>query len=136
MKYEYLPHTADTKFRAYGATLEEAFTNSAFAMYNVMVDTSKVHKEVKHTITANGDDRHALLYDFLEQFLILLDSKNFFLSEVKSIKMNNGTVVAEVVGDDAGKYETIGPQVKAVTFNDMEIVESNEGYRIQVVLDI
>ncbi len=27
MKYEFLEHTADIKFRAYGATMEEAFAN-------------------------------------------------------------------------------------------------------------
>ena len=41
-KYEYLEHTADTKFRAYGETMEETFTNAALAMMNVMVDAIKV----------------------------------------------------------------------------------------------
>ena len=42
MRFEYLDHTADVKFRAYGDSLEKAFGNAALAMFNVMVDTSGV----------------------------------------------------------------------------------------------
>ena len=142
MKYKYLPHTADTKFVAYGKNIEEAFENAAVALTNVMVDSSGVKSKRTKKIAADGDDLQALLYNFLEQFLILLDSKNFFLSSVKKIKItkkNSGSgykLEAEAAGDDAGKYETIGPQVKAVTYNDMQISCGKGKCSVQVVLDI
>lgn len=141
MKYEYLPHTADTKFRAFGKTIGEAFSNAALAMTNVMVDTANVKQKTTRKIAAEGDDLQALLYSFLEQFLILLDSKNFFLAEIKKISISgNGSngykLTAEAVGDDAAKYETIGPQVKAVTYNDMIVEEKKSKCMVQVVLDI
>ncbi len=141
MKYKYLPHTADTKFRAYGKTLEEAFANAALAMTNVMVDTSKVKRKAAKKISAKGDDLQALLYSFLEKFLILLDSENFFLAEMKKIKISGKEssgykIIAEAVGDDAAKYETIGPVVKAVTYNDMAVDAEKGNCMVQVVLDI
>mgnify|MGYP006451174011 FL=1 len=36
--YEFLEHTADEKFRAYGKTLEEAFINAALATAKIMTD--------------------------------------------------------------------------------------------------
>ena len=141
MRFEYLDHTADVKFRAYGDSLEEAFGNAALAVFNVMVDTSGVKEKTRKKISAEGDDVQALLYDFLEKFLILLDSENYFLASVKKVKIagNDGdgySLEAETEGDDAAKYETIGPQVKAVTYNDM-IVKSGKGeYMVQVVVDI
>ena len=42
MKFKYLEHTADCKFQAFGKTLEEAFTNSALAMSNVMHPPEKI----------------------------------------------------------------------------------------------
>ena len=81
MKYEYLSHTADTKFKAYGKTLEEAFAKAALALTNVMVDSTKIQKKITKKIVARGDDLESLLYDFLEQFLIFLDSENFFLAD-------------------------------------------------------
>ena len=52
MKYRYLSHTADVKFRAYGQNLEEAFVNAALAMFNVMVETSKVKGNLSKKIAA------------------------------------------------------------------------------------
>ncbi len=141
MKYKYLPHTADTKFRAYGKTIEEAFANAALAMTNVMVDNTKVKGMTAKKIAAEGSDLQSLLYSFLEKFLILLDSENFFLAEIKKIRIsgkggNGYKLTAEASGDDAAKYETIGPQVKAVTYNDMVVDAEKDNCVVQVVLDI
>ena len=136
MQYEYLPHTADTKFRAYGNSLEEVFKTSARAMINVMVDVNVVKTKTVKTINAQGKDLQSLLYDFLEKFLIILDSENLFLTRVNQLKITKTdkgyTLIAEAWGDVANKYETIGPQVKAVTYNDMIVEEK----MAQVVLDI
>jgi len=45
--YEFFEHTADVGIIARGNTLEEAFSNAAKAVFEVMTDTSKVEaKEV------------------------------------------------------------------------------------------
>ena len=138
--YVYLPHTADVKFRAYGATLEDAFENAAFALYNVMVDTTKVKKKMSRNIKASGSDLPALLQSFLEQFIILLDTDNFFLSKIKKISIrsskNHYTLSAVVSGDEAKNYETIGPQVKACTYNGMFVRQEGKKWAVQVVVDI
>jgi len=138
--YDYLPHTADVKFRAYGKTLEEAFSNSALAMFNIMVDTKKVKAKVTRTVAAEGADLKALLQQFLEQFLIILDTDNFFLSAIKkiAIKSSSGkySLTAVATGDEAGKYETFGPLVKAVTYNDMVVKQEEKQWMIRVLVDI
>jgi len=40
-KYRILPHTADAKFQAFGASLEEAFANAALATASLMWDWGK-----------------------------------------------------------------------------------------------
>ena len=138
--YEYLPHTADVKFRAYGKTLEEAFTNAAFALYNVMVETGKVKAKVTKKIAAEGSDLPSLLQQFLEQFIILLDTDNFFLSKIKKIAINRTKghykISAVAAGDEAKNYETIGPQVKACTYNSMLVRQEGKKWVVQVVVDI
>ncbi len=139
-KYEYLPHTADVKFRAYGKTLEEAFSNAAVAMFNVMVDTSKVKPKTTKKIAAEGGDLPALLQSFLEQFIILLDTDNFFLSKIKEISISSSKkqykLSAVAAGDEAKNYETIGPQVKACTYNSMLVKQEGKQWIVQVVVDI
>ena len=63
--YEYLEHTADAKFRAYGTTLEEAFQNAAVAMFNVMIDTGIISDEVSEKIELTSADLDGLVVDWL-----------------------------------------------------------------------
>ena len=75
-KFKFLEHTADIKFQAYGKDIEEAFENSALAMFNSMYN-SKIKDKEKFKIIVQGKDFESLLYNFLEELLFLLDSKNF-----------------------------------------------------------
>jgi SHS2 domain-containing protein len=136
MRFEFLKHTADVKFRAYGRTLEEAFSSAAEAMFSVVVDVTKVKPLVEKKIAVEGGDEKALLYNFLEELLFLLDSDSFLLNSVRKIRISGKELTATLAGDTADdKYETHG-DVKAVTYNDMEIANENEKVMVQVVLDV
>ena len=139
MKFEYFEHTADVKFKAHGKNMEEAFAHAALAMFNVMIDNEIVKPVLRKSFSVRGKDLKALLYNFLEEFLYLLDSEHFLLSKVEKVKidkMNDEYVLnALVMGDKHEGYETSG-DVKAITYNDMEIKEGPEGCYVQVVLDI
>lgn len=165
MKYKFLPHTADIKFQAFGKTLEEAFLNSALALREVMYDKLKVKETIKKKISVKGKDKESLLYDFLEEFLYLLDAEDFILSKIKSIKITrisitdktkkiikskaeadrgdiinnkelyNYKLIAEVIGDDADNYNFTN-NVKAITYNEMKIWIEKNKYACQVVVDV
>jgi SHS2 domain-containing protein len=136
MKFEFLEHTADAKFRAYGKTLEEAFSNAAEAMFSVMIDCSKVEPNLQKKITASGSDEEALLYNFLEELLFLLDSERFLFHKVNKMKIVGKDLTATIVGDTASdKYETHG-DVKAVTYNEMEIIKEKDKVTVQVIVDV
>jgi SHS2 domain-containing protein len=139
MKFEYFEHTADVMFKAYGKTLEKAFENSALATFHVMTDTEKVKAVLNKSISVKGHDLKALLYNFLEELLFLLDTEFFLLSKVKGLKIDKigkEYVLSTLVsGDLAASYSTHG-DVKAITYNEMEIKETTGGCTIQVVLDI
>jgi SHS2 domain-containing protein len=132
-KYKFLEHTADIKFQAYGSTIEKAFENSALAMFNAMSE-EKIASKIKKKIKVSGKDKESLLYNFLEELLFLLDSENFFVSKVK-VKISGLKLEAELLGDDAGKYET-KLDVKAVTYNQMFVKREGKEWMTQVVIDV
>ncbi len=136
MKYEFLPHTADTKFRAYGKTLEEAFTNSAYAMTDVITDHKKVSSTIEKTIKVESENQESLLYDFLEQFLILLDSEGFLLNKIKELKITKNKLTAKVSGDTKPENYEISTHIKAVTYQEMFIKKEKDQFIIQVIVDI
>lgn len=133
MKYRFLEHVADAKFQAFGKTLEEAFSNAALAMFSLMTDIKKVKGEIEKKISVQGHDKKALLYNFLEELLFLLDRDSFLFGKIKNIKIINNKLEAVVIGDKVTNYETHG-EVKAVTYNEMEIKE--KPYMVQVVVDM
>ncbi|MFH0936439.1 MAG: archease [Candidatus Woesearchaeota archaeon] len=133
MKYKFLEHKADAKFQAFGKTLEEAFSNAALAMFSLMTNIKKVKGKIEKRINVKGYDKKALLYNFLEELLFLLDKDSFLLSKIKKIKIKDNKLEAIVLGDKAINYETHG-EVKAVTYNEMEIKE--KPYMLQVVVDM
>jgi len=136
MKFKILEHTADGKFQAYGTTLEGVFENSAYALISFMT-RDKIKERIKKTIKVKGKDKEQLLYNFLEELLFLLDSKNFILSKIKKIKINEKKLIleAEVIGDNVKNYEIFG-DVKAVTYNSMFIKKQKGKFIIQVVIDL
>ena len=135
MKYKFLPHTADVKFKAYGKTLNESFENSALAMFNTMYSEKiKSSKQIKFSI--KGKDFENLLYLFLEKLLILLDSKNFLVSKIKvKINMKNISMDVLLYGDNSGNY-SLNTGIKSVTYNEMFVKKINGKWVCQVVLDV
>lgn len=130
--FEYFDHTADSRFRGYGKTQEERFSNTALALMNIMVDTDKLESKTEKELSVEGYDLKALLYNFLEEILVLVDSGNFLTKEIKEIKIDGFKLTCTVIGDTiSDKYETYG-EVKAITYNDMEITDEY----CQVVVDI
>ncbi len=138
MKFKFLPHTADIKFRAWGETIEEVFKNSALALFNVLSD-KKVKANKKIVVRAQGNDLEGLMYNFLEEFLFLLDADDFIASKVDEIILDkkNFTILAKISGDNIGnknKYEI--NHIKAITYSEMEIKHLPNRWISQIVLDV
>ena len=149
-KFKFLEHTADRKFQAFGKTLEEVFENSALALFNIVYD-EKIKNRTKFKIHAKGRDLENLMYNFLEEFLVLIDSKNFLPFKIINFNLDTlrntprkgikGTskkafkIKAEVVGDNAKNYN-VSEHVKAITYNEMFIKKIKDKWVSQVVLDI
>lgn len=139
--YRYLDHSSDAYVEAYGGTLAQAFEEAARAMFNIMSDTSNIERREKIEITAEGHDRHALLYNWLERLIHVFDINGILLSEfnIEHIKnLGNGyTLKAHVAGEQfEPKKHTHGVAVKGVTYWLMEIIEEADQAKVRFVLDL
>ena len=136
MKFKFVPHTADLKFRSYGKTIEEAFENSAYALMNSICG-SKIKEEKRIKVKNSGRDIQSLLYNFLEEILFLIDSRGFLVSKVENLKINKKSfkLMCELVGDSGRNYE-VHSSIKAVTYSDMFVKKTKGGWVVQVVLDV
>lgn len=139
-RYRFLDHTADAKFEAFGATLEEAFANAALAVASLMWDWAKIRKRVRIPVRVEGRDAERLLYSFLGEIPYLLDTRSFLLAGVEELKIEGESggwrLEAVFAGDDEPAAYDVSGDVKAVTYNDMRVERSPEGVRLRVVVDM
>lgn len=128
MSYEFLEHTADVKFRVVAESIEDAFVDSAKALFETIRGDIEILKKEKKKLEISGENLENLLYRFLEEFLFLLDSQDFLVSKIESIEIDkeNNHLKAIVIGDSADNYHFTN-DVKAITYNNLEI---NEGEKI------
>ena len=135
MKYKFLKHTADIKFQAYGKSLNEVFENSALAMFKTM-SSKKIAEKKSLELKIREKNLESLFHAFLEKLLIMLDSKNVFLSKIKiRIDEKDNSLIAKIIGDYASNYQ-ISLNVKAVTYNDFFLKKDGVHWIAQVVLDV
>ncbi|MFC1648710.1 archease, partial [Nanoarchaeota archaeon] len=92
MKFKYLDHTSEAKFQAFGKSLEEAFANSGLAMTNLMTEVSKVHEVKRKHIEIRSNSLKALLFDFLDEIIYLVDVDNIFIAKFTDIKIEKGEI--------------------------------------------
>jgi len=136
LKFKFFSHTADIKFRSYGKTIEESFKNSVYALIKSVTD-SKVKPKKKLKVKVKGKDFESLLYNFLEEVLYFIDSKNFFVSKIKNLKIDKKSfaLFADFEGDN-GKNLKVFSHVKGVTYSEMFVKKIRDKWVTQVVLDV
>src|SRR3989344_3602604 len=141
MSYKFLEHTADLKIRVEEPTLDEAFKTSAIALKQAMAENIEVKSKITRLVTIEEKDINDLLYRFMEEFIYLLDADDFLMSEIVDLEVNKDNekniyvLSATISGDSASNYR-FSNDVKAVTFNEMKVIEEEGKCTIQIVLDV
>ena len=159
-KFEYLEHTADIKFAAYGKTREEVFNNCAKALINSICDIEKLKITKKIKIIIKSKNIQPLLYDFLSEILYQVDANSFLTKDCVNISItkkdnnnnnnkknndddendnndnNNFVLKATLCGDHyKNKNYEIKTDIKSVTYNSMSFEKTKTGFKAVVVID-
>ena len=150
-QYEFIEHTADAKFIAYGNDICDAFGNAALAMFEVMLDTASVQPRQSHDITLSADGLDELLHDWLSELLFLFEVEGIAFSDfdVQSIELENkadndngngdsdvwklsAKASGEPLDTQAHGFKT---EIKAVTYHDLDVTCDDNGCTATVLVD-
>lgn len=137
MPYNFLEHTADVKFRVESPNIEEMFSSATDALNETIRGDIKILEQEEKSFEVKGKDLEELLYNFLEEFLFLLDAEDFLTSKIKNIQVDleNKKIECIIVGDKAENYKFTN-DVKAITYNEMFVKEKEGKFICEVVLDV
>lgn len=138
-KYVYLEHTADLRFRAYGKTVSECFSNAATALTSAMVDPETIEEKEERTITLEAEDFERLLHDFLSEILFMFETEGLLFKkfEVGVGDKRGNYLNARFVGEEYNpEKHKIKKEIKAVTYHEMKIKKENDLWVAEVLCDI
>lgn len=134
-KFEILPHTADLRIKAFGATKKELFKNSLIGMSS-FIKKSIINRnpEIEKEIKIQSTDINNLLIDFLSEVLTLSDINQEVYFDVKFNKFSDTELEAKIFGVRVDEFDE---DIKAVTYHEINIKKNKDGLlEATVVYDI
>jgi len=129
MGYRYLEHMTDVFIEVTGSTLEGAFANAGVSVVDTMVDVNLVDEKTEKEIQINVKDLNHLLYNWLEEIIILTITEGFVPKRfsVKITKKDCYDLVATLYGEELDfKKHHFKMEIKSPTFHLMEIKQEKE----------
>lgn len=138
-QFEFFDVTADIGFYAYGNNLNEAFENSALALFNIISKTDTINPVNSKSFELDSEDKVSLLYDFLEELLFLheIDFMLFSQFSVSINKIDDGYHLNAIIKGDEINWDKYycGDEVKAITFHKMNIIEEDV-VKLSAIVDL
>ncbi|MDP6360953.1 MAG: archease [Planctomycetota bacterium] len=136
-KYIELDHTADVGIRVRGQSLEELFEAASFALFDLQVDLSDVKAETEFEIAASGADLENTIVRWLQRLLALMEIEDIIFSRFELIEVTEQSARGKAWGEplDAARHQLKGA-IKAVTYHELEIEETTEGWEAKIIFDV
>jgi SHS2 domain-containing protein len=136
-EFRVLEHTADIGFEAFGSTREEVFANAARALQNLMVDLASIAPRQEIPIRVEGADPASLLVNWLSEILYRIDADGQLFNEfeIRSLEDRSLTAIARGEPFNRARHQ-VKLQVKAITYHQLALEKTPEGWRAQVYVDI
>lgn len=135
--FEILDISGDAGIRAYGATLEEAFCNSAIGMYGLITNPEDIAEKKNISVQMEGHSLEGLVVAWLNELIFQFDAYGFLGKRINSLVLLNYRLSATVSGEDfdADRHER-RLLLKAATYHQLKVGQFNGAWEIEVIFDI
>jgi SHS2 domain-containing protein len=134
-RFEELPHTADWSFRAFGRDLPELYENAAVAVFSLEGAPMAANgmPETHHIVQVSGIDYESLFVNWLSELLYLQETHRETYHSFHVETLVPTALRAQVTGLAGGHIDKL---IKAVTYHNLAIRQTSEGWETVVVVDV
>jgi len=136
MSYTLREHTADVAVEATGETLDDVFAAVADGMAAAMCDDVPAGGD-RFEFTVEAESREALLFDHLDQLIYERDVRGVLPVDNRATVTGDGDrwqVSGSARG--VGLDHVSARDLKAVTYSEMDLSETEGGWHAYVVFDV
>ena len=136
-KYRLFDHTADLGVEIYGKTVNELFANATFSVFDIITELKHVTPTVERKIVVAGEGWEDLLVNYLREILYLFNGEGLLLKECSIMKIDQRHLEGNVTGErfDPSKHK-INTEIKAVTYHQVTVRETADGWVGRVIFDV
>jgi len=136
-RYRVFDHTADLGVEIYGKTVKELFANAAFAVFDILTDLNRVRAIEEKKITVEGEGWEDLLINYLREVLYFFNGEGILLKKFSIMEIDPQHLEGLVSGErfDSSKHR-IHTEIKAVTYHQVTVRETPDGWVGRVICDV
>jgi len=136
-RFEFIDHTADVGVRVWGTTLRELFSNAAYAMFSIIANLGSVEEVSSRSIEVKSRNYEELLVEWLRELLYISTVKEQLFKRFEIEELADTRLKSTCWGEpiDLSRHE-LHTEVKTVTYHQLSIKRSLQGWEAQIVFDI
>ena len=132
--YLEIEHTADRALRICGSDLQELLINAAAGMNSLLVqDYNEIALPEKKTVELDTIDSESLLVEWLSELAYWAETESLIFHKFDFHRMSSTHVKATIHGNYVAQLDT---HIKAVTYHNLKIIQSDKGLTTTVVFDV
>ena len=130
--FEEIPHTADWAMRVTAPDLAGLFAESARGMNALMGIKLAPAPKTHRTINLSAPDVESLLVAFLSELVYTAEQEHLAFDDFE-IQVNGQTLQASM---DGALIVSLNKAIKAVTYHNLHIRQTAQGYEVEIVFDV
>lgn len=135
--YTLLDHTADLRIRVNGADPADLFKNAGLALFDLITQPDRLKPREVIEVAVTGDDSADLMVNFLRELLYLWTGKEKLVKMIEIQQISETSVSARVSADHYQPHRhTILHEIKAVTYHQIDVSRTMDGWQATVVFDV
>jgi SHS2 domain-containing protein len=136
--YTIIEHTADIGVAVEAGDLAGIFVNAAVAMFDIMAERqiiSSSSPRVRLNVKLSALRSDELLIRWLNELLSLSATKGLIFVEYQVHRIDEHDLDISVFGEKNSNYR-FNAEIKAATYNDLELVRGAASYKAKVIFDV
>ena len=136
-KFEVIDISGDVGIRAYGESIEQAFTNTAIGMYSLITAIEGVKEKKTIDISLESHSLEGLLVSWLNELIFQFDTYGFIGKDIDVKEMGDRKIKASVSGEefDTERHER-KLLLKAATYHKLRVEKVKNMWEVDVIFDI
>jgi len=130
--FKEIEHTADYALYVWGQDLPELFLDAARGM-NALTGGQPGQPAVTREIALEASDLETLLVGWLEELAFLMEVEGEIFDRFTLSELSPTSMSVQISG---GPAENVDKLIKAITFHELAIQQTAEGYQTTIVFDV